>query len=589
MEKFKGKGIFKFVFFHSSLQQVRFFMRKTLFAGVFTLAIMICGSAGAAAESVAVLPFATHAPTDIRYLAEGTADMLGSRLAAAARIKVIDTPRARITGHADPLDRSAAIDIGKKLGADYVLWGSITQIGARFSLDAEVVDVSGQTAPVALFEQADALGALIPAVNALAARVASRVFAAPPSDTETADPPAASGQAHPEKLLGTISAGAEGKTSAAAPASPNPRPSVSASNNRAAPVITTEPAPAKPFIAYRSTQEEGFWKSDNWELTAVGLAVADIDGDAAAETILLGEKTLLVQKKTADGLAPLAQWAAARHEKYLAVDAADTDDNGRAEIFITAVNPHSRNLCSLVLVWEAGDLKAVIRDRNWYFRAMDETTVWGQKKGMSDLFLPGARCLKIRGTDLVPGEPVDLPAGACIFDVARGALLPDGHSQWVLSDSDDHLVLYSSEGEKLWKSDTAFGGSETYLKTAAGDHDSSPGRRYLSQRLCIADLDQDGRNEVVTVVNQSLSSRWFKRYRKYAETAVVGLAWDGLGLSERWRTRKISGYAADFAWADMDGDGIRELALFIVSKRDSLFSAPRSCLILYDTARKQNN
>ena len=317
------------------------------------------------------------------------------------------------------------------------------------------------------------------------------------------------------------------------------------------------------------------------------MAVADLEGEGTKQIVLLGQDKLVVQKMTSGKMVPAAEREAARHEKFLAVDAADTNGDKRAEIFVTAVNCHNQKLCSFVLEMADGQLKPVIEDQNWYFRAINATTVWGQQKGMKKLFLSGIRRLEIQDGQLVQAGTVNLPdKEASIYDVARGDVLNNGKRQWILSDANDHLTIFNPAGKKIWESNQSFGGSETYVKTATdkSDTDETGKKRYLSQRVYITDINQDGRREVVTVDNKSLTGRWFKRFRKYGQASLVGLAWDGLGLSERWHTREVSGYAADFVYEDIDNEGSKELAMFIVSSRGSVISDPRSCLITYDTS-----
>jgi hypothetical protein len=65
------------------------------------------------------------------------------------------------------------------------------------------------------------------------------------------------------------------------------------------------------------------------------------------------------------------------------------------------------------------------------------------------------------------------------------------------------------------------------------------------------------------------------------------LSWDGLGLAENWRTRKISGYVSDFAIADFDNDNQDELVIAVVmNKGVSVISKAKSTIIGYDLTVK---
>jgi len=45
---------------------------------------------------------------------------------------------------------------------------------------------------------------------------------------------------------------------------------------------------------------------------------------------------------------------------------------------------------------------------------------------------------------------------------------------------------------------------------------------------------------------------------------VYDLEWDGAGLVENWRTKKISGYVSDYQFKDIDNDGENEIVLALV-------------------------
>ncbi len=81
-------------------------------------------------KQVAILPFVINAPERMDYLREGVQDMFASRLTWEDKVVVLDNAqvqkvREKISG---PVDESRAIEMGKQLGADVVLWGSINVI-----------------------------------------------------------------------------------------------------------------------------------------------------------------------------------------------------------------------------------------------------------------------------------------------------------------------------------------------------------------------------------------------------------------------------------------------------------------------------
>lgn len=101
-----------------------------------------------AAESVTVgvLPFFVNSQEPIDYLGRAIPDMLATRLEKRGEIGVVPRPAVANAlsryGWKSFTEAQAAL-IGKALGADYIVAGSLTKIGRVISMDTTVVSVSG--------------------------------------------------------------------------------------------------------------------------------------------------------------------------------------------------------------------------------------------------------------------------------------------------------------------------------------------------------------------------------------------------------------------------------------------------------------
>jgi len=90
----------------------------------------------AAIESLAILPFADHdAGSRARALGDGLAESLIERLSRIPRLRVM--ARATVLRYRDAPDPLA---VGRRLGVDAVLTGSVARLGGRISVDAELAD-----------------------------------------------------------------------------------------------------------------------------------------------------------------------------------------------------------------------------------------------------------------------------------------------------------------------------------------------------------------------------------------------------------------------------------------------------------------
>jgi hypothetical protein len=83
--------------------------------------------------------------------------------------------------------------------------------------------------------------------------------------------------------------------------------------------------------------------------------------------------------------------------------------------------------------------------------------------------------------------------------------------------------------------------------------------------LFVADLDGDGKVEVVTVHNRDAARGFVERFRKYTRGRVVALGWNKVNLKEIWTGEEISGYISDVSLADLNGDGRLEAVYAMVS------------------------
>ncbi|MFP4445244.1 MAG: FG-GAP-like repeat-containing protein [Desulfosudaceae bacterium] len=567
------------------LMQNMFLMAAVL---LLSLPAAAAGAADNPAEKpvVAILPLAVHADQDLAYLADGAADMLASRLAAEAGVQVMDpaTIKSAAAGQKPPATPPTARAAGQAAGADVVLFGSITRLGQSFSLDIKALQTAGDQDPASFYRQTGSLDGVIPAVNAIARDISRSVFQAdlPAAEKSAAEPPQpadsakqSSPYAHPESLLTE-----SGSTAAAGTAAAPPPGSSDAG-----------PAGSSAFVMAREDDAAAdFWKSRDFEQELCGLAVADVDGDGKQETVLLAEDHLSVRRLEQGRFYQLAERPATAGERFLAVDAVDTDGNGKAEIFVSAVNQNADRTASFVLELADRTLVPVADKQPWLFKSLEDGRIYGQRKGRADAFSEGLAGLlsagiwrlEKQGDDYVRQEKLAVPDRFSLFAVNPGVVRPEGTTDVIVADDDDRLRLYAEDDRLLWTSTDHYGGSETYL-TGQEDSDNQIGDRvYLPRRVLVTDINADGRNEVLTLANTAPSGRLFSRFRHYTRASFVCLAWDGLGLAERWHTRPVSGYAADLALADMNNDGVPELAGIIVSSRQAAFSKPRSAVISYD-------
>ena len=138
-----------------------------------------------------------------------------------------------------------------------------------------------------------------------------------------------------------------------------------------------------------------------------------------------------------------------------------------------------------------------------------------------------------------------------------------------------------------WKSSEDLGGSDNYIDRPGIRADKRGAfaiefrRIYLPPRMVVKDLDGDNIDDVTSVSNHFKGGGHIERTRPYDKGYVAGFVWDGLTLTQVWRTQDIPGYVADFQLKDVDNDGRNELMTVSVSSY-ILKSDARSVLMVYE-------
>jgi len=117
-----------------------------------------------------MLPIVVHSSEDPEYLRNGLADMLASRF---TRLAIVQLLRAE-SGQSGTSDLDRARAQARKVGADYVLFGSFTRFGQGASLDVQCAATDERTGREPLreiFVHSGSIGDIIPDLDELAGKV----------------------------------------------------------------------------------------------------------------------------------------------------------------------------------------------------------------------------------------------------------------------------------------------------------------------------------------------------------------------------------------------------------------------------------
>jgi outer membrane protein insertion porin family len=125
---------------------------------------------------VAVLPFRVYAPTPLAHLKKGLQQMLTARLAEKGLSMVSpDLIEGHPTASLAIMEKRDILALGKDLSADWVITGSLTQIGRKISLDLKVFDITEKKPPFSLYMVEDDMDKLSDATLRASASIYNQI------------------------------------------------------------------------------------------------------------------------------------------------------------------------------------------------------------------------------------------------------------------------------------------------------------------------------------------------------------------------------------------------------------------------------
>ena len=493
---------------------------------------------------VAILPITIYSSENLEYLREGVYAMFSSRVELEGRVSVLERAAVKkaVSEFSGEIDSEAAKKLGETLGADFVVFGSLTKLGDSASLDLKVLAVKGEKPPSLVYVHANKLEEIIGQVDMLARRVEEKSLGYPliPAVAEKA--------VEKPKEVAAIPA-------PIAPPS-GPPPSV--------------PARSVPMMI--GGQQ---WRSQPVPFKVVGMDIGDVDGDGRNEVILIEERKLWIYRWDGE-LKVIKTIEGEKFDRYLAVDVLDARKNGRAEIFVT--NFQKDRLSSFVVSYSDGNFKVVSSGHDWFFRAMD----WGekgkilcsQKKGTDEGFSGPIYEFGWDGKKYKDMRKAKIPKGINLYGFAP--FPHDGKTDFVYIDSDFKLKLMDEKGKVLWRGKDDYGTDNRFqAKYLYYEGNTADELAFVNVRVIARGED------VFIIQNISAVGQIFVRAKWYSKGEVKRLAWTGAMFMETWRSQEIPGYRADFQFQEGKQDPAKELVVAVNLPKDSILSADASSALMF--------
>jgi TolB-like protein len=473
---------------------------------------------------VAILPFMIYSQENLDYLREGIYEILTSRITVEERIVLIErsvVERALYEERPTRLDETAATKIGTRVGADYIVLGSLTKVGNYISLDARLISLTEEKPPLSVYTQHKGIDDVMVKIGDFAQDIGF-------------------------KILGR-------RTMAGRPGQSR--------------------YPSEPRRAIEKFDRMGmdYKRSQTFGFEIKGLDVGDVDGDKKNEVVIADYHNLYVFKYDGEKLTLFQKIETGEHYNFLTLDVADVNRNGVAEIIVTAMVED--DLRSFILEYEQGKFRKITEKSNWFFRVLyhpkEGPILMGQRRGSEGLAVGPIYKFVWQKKSFEKGPKMPFPSDTNIFGLAYTGIREKDKLDLIVLDNLERLRIVGPDGKYLWTSPDTFGGTNnSYDTTKKKDlgipYTAPPWRVYIPGRIITKDLDGQGLYEVIINKNSSSGTRLFDRVRKFDKGEIYGLAWDESTLVTNWKTREINGYISDFQVKDVDNDGEEELVLAVV-------------------------
>jgi len=446
------------------------------------------------------------------------------------------------------MDSQSARKLGEELGADFVVFGSLTKLGDSASLDLKVVEVKGEKPAAPVFVEAKKMEEIIARVDDVARQVDERVLGYPLSP-KVAEKPAAA----PKEMA-------------------------------AVPVLLPVPAAPPPgFQAVVTPQakiEKGpapgaTWRSQPFPFYVKGMAVGDVDGDGRNEVALIEQRNLLIYRYEKE-FKLLKKIEGNKLDNYLAVDVGDIQKDGRAQIFVT--NLQGDRLSSFAVAYQDGNYRTIAKDLDWFLRVVDwgekGKVLLGQRKGVEAGWQGPIYELGWDGKGYKAIRKADIPKGPTIYGFTP--FPHEGKMAFIFIDSDFRMKAIDQRGKVIWRSKETYGSDNGIRVKEPNAFAAESGDEWVFVNVrVIAEGD-----EIVVIRNKGGTGEFFKRQRFYSGGDVQRLVWNGAMLMESWKSNDIPGYLVDFQIQNIIGDQGKELVVAVNLPKESVLSWEKSSALM---------
>jgi TolB-like protein len=523
---------------------------KSLRLGLLVLGLLALAAAPIAAQQAktfAVLPFTVNGPgTTYQHLGKGIQSMLNSRLTWLGRFESVDRVQLEQAKIAAPASEVEAVNAAKRAGADYLVYGSVTVVGGKAALDVQMRDKAGK--PWA--RNADVgVDQIILELEKIAKDIRAEIFEQPGSGPKQAEKPQPQ-QAKPQGPKNPAFLAGQPEEGVPAPAGAVLNPQFRYEGGAESTGRWRSQNLNFPSRSFAVGDAAGEGKNQIFILGDYALHAYRYDGQQLkplaefplskrAESLRVslldlnhdGIPEIIVTSHKDDGPdSKILSFKGGKFEVLL--------DNIR--LYLTVINTPPAYSPALV---------GQRRGNHFIFDSKDihEYVLTGRELSPGKN-IPAPDFANVFNMAYLPEE-----GGYKVVIVTDSSKLrvfgSDRVMQWTSEEN------YNSSGIGLSSTSRPPG-------MGPGSPDFIPVNSYVPMRL--VPFSFDGRKyEVLTNKDLSVASLVFDKFRSFSQGELHSLFWDGVGLNLAWKTRRIKGTVVDFQIADLDNDGRKDLVVCV--------------------------
>lgn len=506
-----------------------------------------------------VLPFSIQGSAEYSHLEKAIPQMLTSRLYWKDRVeqaREVPASQKAVTSETEAEKARAAYK------ADYVVWGTITIAGNKFSLDVRVRNKAGK-----IWAQAreGATSQIIPSVSSVSDTLNREVF---------------------------------GRKQRAETKSPQ---GIERVNQMNPDIIINEDRPKDVYLnpqfrySGSTADDESRVRSQALPFNSIGMEVCDADGDGKNEILILGLNTVYAYRFDNNGrLVPIAEFKLPMTNEALSIRSIKRP-SGKTWIIVNQADK-LLGASTSILTLNGNEFTEEMRNIKYFLNVVKLPpqyipTLIGQAPQLPQLFRGSVHEMVVQNGQLTTGRVVgNLPKAANVmnFSVVPGSVGDEGGDKVIVLNSEERLTVYTDKGSRISETEDKFSGAAVGIEIpshVAGlgrDKVTIDSQYYIPMRMLPVDIERDGRYKVLVNKPISTASTIFDRYRFFPQSEIHCLYWDGIGLNLQWKTRRIKGSTVDYTVADANNDGIVDLVVCLNTHPGALgVKARRTIVTLY--------